>query len=229
MSKEVDVDYNLKPLLFRNYIQSNRRFRIRNTGHTERITAVVVGNLHWVSAVEVMPMDNVTPFIKSGGLNSSYRFVQMHFHWGGADYCGSEHSLNGRFYPMEVILLAKWQMLGTSLVARVAPIFQLLGPPLDNPSLQIIVDMLPRVRYRGQRAIINKGLNLEGFLPSRRELFFRYSGSLSVPPCSEVVTWTVYPKLVYISRGQYQTWEIFHKEVHSNSLKRGGYRRNNLK
>ena len=35
---------------------------------------------------------------------------------------------------------------------------------------------------------------------------FRYAGSLTTPPCSEVVTWNVFADPVYLSESQIQTY-----------------------
>ena len=40
-----------------------------------------------------------------GGLNGSYEFAQAHFHWGSVDDVGSEHTINGKHYPMEMHLV----------------------------------------------------------------------------------------------------------------------------
>ncbi len=33
---------------------------------------------------------------------TQYAFKQLHFHWGGRDCRGSEHTLGGRAFPLEV-------------------------------------------------------------------------------------------------------------------------------
>lgn len=42
------------------------------------------------------------PYIKNGPLQEKYLLEQIHFHWGNQDDIGSEHSVNGRFFPMEM-------------------------------------------------------------------------------------------------------------------------------
>lgn len=41
--------------------------------------------------------------IRGAGLPlPAYRALQLHFHWGGPGRAGSEHSVDGQRYPMEV-------------------------------------------------------------------------------------------------------------------------------
>lgn len=43
--------------------------------------------------------------VSGGGLNGMYNVLQFHFHWGKADFInhpGSEHTVDGNRYPMEV-------------------------------------------------------------------------------------------------------------------------------
>ena len=37
-----------------------------------------------------------------GPLTKKYKFEQFHFHWGGHDSEGSEHTVEGKMYPAEV-------------------------------------------------------------------------------------------------------------------------------
>ena len=40
--------------------------------------------------------------ISGGGLIGSYTAVQFHFHWGSSSDKGSEHTIDGKQYPLEV-------------------------------------------------------------------------------------------------------------------------------
>lgn len=40
--------------------------------------------------------------VSGGGLPGVYHTVQLHFHWGGPAGNGSEHTVDGHRYPMEV-------------------------------------------------------------------------------------------------------------------------------
>ena len=40
--------------------------------------------------------------LSGGELKGSYRAVQFHFHWGPDDNNGSEHTVGGRRFPLEM-------------------------------------------------------------------------------------------------------------------------------
>ena len=40
--------------------------------------------------------------VSGGGLPTTYYATQFHFHWGSDDSKGSEHTVDGKPYPMEV-------------------------------------------------------------------------------------------------------------------------------
>lgn len=40
--------------------------------------------------------------IQGGGLPATYKAIQLHLHWGMNDSPGSEHTVDGEQYPMEV-------------------------------------------------------------------------------------------------------------------------------
>ncbi|KAK6745048.1 hypothetical protein RB195_011637 [Necator americanus] len=78
---------NWEPLKFHNY-DSRGDIVAENNGHTE----LVQGFQSWTKR----------PYITGGNLKGKYYLQQFHFHWDGNDRFGSEHTLNGLHYPMEV-------------------------------------------------------------------------------------------------------------------------------
>ncbi|CAI9724810.1 Hypothetical predicted protein [Octopus vulgaris] len=81
----------------------------------------------------------------------------------------------------------------------------------NNTEFQCIIKKLPSLRHpvAVRQRLAGVGFptrvycNLLKLLPKNFDDFFRYSGSLTTPPCSESVVWTVYPKAVKIS-----SWQI---------------------
>ena len=54
-------------------------------------------------SISVVVTPSIAANISGGGLGGTYRAAQLHFHWGSNNRNGSEHTVNGAAYPMEVI------------------------------------------------------------------------------------------------------------------------------
>jgi carbonic anhydrase len=77
------------PFVFDNYQTNLRGAKLNNNGHT----------------VQLNSPENVTAQISGGGLGATYQFAQLHFHWGDTKDVGSEHTLDGQAYPLELHLV----------------------------------------------------------------------------------------------------------------------------
>ena len=71
----------------------------------------------------------------------------------------------------------------------------------DNPYLDHIVTNLWRISRPGACAQV-AAFPLEWLFPSFERKYYTYSGSLTQPPCSEIVTWIVKPEPLAISSTQ---------------------------
>lgn len=120
-----------------------------------------------------------------------YAFVQFHFH------AGSEHTINGRQYPLEL------HLVHASDDGRLAVIGILFVEGQENPQLAQLISTLP-----GEEGSYDPDLmfDLNDFLPGNWSVF-RYEGSLTTPPCSEVVSWTVFEKPLTASADQILVFE----------------------
>ncbi|XP_072420635.1 carbonic anhydrase 14-like [Chiloscyllium punctatum] len=74
----------------------------------------------------------------------------------------------------------------------------------SNPALDPIVKTLPHVRFKGQRRTV--ALNLDKIIPWKLCPFYRYEGSLTTPPCTENVIWTVIERPSSMSVSQYKVF-----------------------
>ncbi|KAM6984865.1 carbonic anhydrase 15 [Aplochiton taeniatus] len=146
--------------------------------------------------------------VSGGGLPGIYQTVQLHFHWGSHHTNGSEHTVNRHRYPMEMHVVNMKSIHPNITAALDDPTgLAVLGffidvAYADHPYFGHISRRLSSVAYKGQRISI-KPFSLIGLLPENNMTqYFRYHGSLTTPPCSQAVVWTVYEAPVYISSAQ---------------------------
>ncbi len=112
-----------------------------------------------------------------------YDLLQLHFHH------KSEHTLDGEQLPMEAHFVHKSPQ-GDLLVLGV-----FLVPGRANDALKTILDSAPR--GKGSQSA-EATVDLRSLVPDDSAIF-RYAGSLTTPPCSEVVSWVVFDRPVEVS------------------------------
>jgi carbonic anhydrase len=105
-----------------------------------------------------------------------FDLLQFHYHH------PSEHKLNGKLFDLECHFVHKSAEHGLAVLG----VF--FKPGQHNAALQPVFDAMPA--EAGQEAPL-AGIDLNAMLPVERG-YFRYKGSLTTPPCGEVVTWTVF-------------------------------------
>ncbi|OON21156.1 carbonate dehydratase, eukaryotic-type, partial [Opisthorchis viverrini] len=144
-----------------------------------------------------------------------YEIMQMHFHWGSDNLRGSEHLFDGRRFPMETHIFSYNKRLYSSRLDALAgphgmAVFGIMHT-LNDHALETetqfgkighIKEALESVTYAGQSWNI-PGFNLTDLLSQvNSSAYFRYHGSLTTPPCTENVMWTVFTKPVPIKSTQ---------------------------
>jgi carbonic anhydrase len=117
-----------------------------------------------------------------------YELEQYHFHH------PSEHLVAGRRFAMELHLVHRHSS------SRLVTLAVLLAEGAENRALAPIWANLPE-SPGPERLIGALKLNPASLLPRRRQ-YFDYAGSLTVPPCSEVVSWIVFSEPVELSKAQ---------------------------
>lgn len=106
----------------------------------------------------------------------SYNLVQFHFH------APSEHTIAGEHYPLEV------HLVHMDSDAKLAVIGVLYDTGADSKVLGGLWSAWPR--KVGVEDKLKKPFDPTWLLPDTRTVF-RYSGSLTTPPCTEGVLWNV--------------------------------------
>ncbi|XP_035215057.1 carbonic anhydrase 9-like, partial [Stegodyphus dumicola] len=188
---DLDVNQNLGKFDFENYENELEDAKIENNGHTIQITPGIKDEIYFTK----------------GGLDDKYKFLQLHFHWGSDSKQGSEHTIDGERFPMEMHLVHMNMNYKTMERAQrkedglavLAVLFEVSDA--DNPALEPIIEKLDDVRKEGAKVDID-GLTLKSILPDDLMPYYRYAGSLTTPPCLEIVVWTIFKDRVPISEKQ---------------------------
>jgi carbonic anhydrase len=119
-----------------------------------------------------------------------YDLLQFHFH------APSEHTENGTTATMELHLVHK------SAEGNLAVVGLMLDAGADNAVLAKFWDKIPT---KPEAITLTDTINIAEALPTASP-YYSYSGSLTTPPCSEGVKWTVLDDRGQVSPAQVQSF-----------------------
>ncbi|XP_068680108.1 carbonic anhydrase 1-like [Montipora foliosa] len=191
----VTYDSALGDFTLSNYdTKPSENFTIANTNHSLKVS--------------------FSPYIfnvSGGGLPGTFTTVQFHLHWGSDNNKGAEHGVNGMLYPAEIHFVSfnvKYpnlsKALGHSDGLAVLGVFLEVGAA--NPAYeQVVRDDLNLTEGGFFGLSQSEGMKkkiapfmLKPLLAANMKDYYRYAGSLTTPPCSEAVTWTVFKDAVKV-------------------------------
>ncbi|NXI01017.1 CAH4 anhydrase, partial [Pachycephala philippinensis] len=202
VTRNVVYDKNLKPLTFEGYdVKGSAKWDVENNGHT-KVTL------------------NASPKVGGGGLPRKYKAVEFHLHWGVPDQPqkipGSEHSIDGEKYPMELHVVHIREDVADVTEAKKTPdglavLAFFVKADGENKNYATLLSELENIKYQGQSAQIDP-LPLSSLLPPEEDLgrYYRYEGSLTTPDCYEGVVWTIFEKPVVLSLSQLSQFSALH-------------------
>jgi carbonic anhydrase len=107
--------------------------------------------------------------------NKSYKLLQFHYH------TKSEHTVDGNYYPIEVHFVHQY---ADNDYAVLGVLFE---EGVENELLKKYLPYFPTTKgiYNSEDTI-----DLNSLFPTDKS-YYNYKGSLTTPPCSEVVNWYV--------------------------------------
>lgn len=108
--------------------------------------------------------------------NITFKLKQANFH------TPSEHSIQGKSFPLEA------QFLHTDVKGSTAIVAVLFREGKPNPALDKLLKQLPN---ESNKAVTLKSRLLASEMMPSNQDYYRFSGSLTTPPCTEGVRWIV--------------------------------------
>nr|ACO15131.1 Carbonic anhydrase 2 [Caligus clemensi] len=154
------------------------------------------------------------PTISRGPLLGLYALAQFHFHWGVNNSIGSEHTFDGRHFPLELQLVHYKKEYGGSIseavqkagkgdnLAVLGVLFEIAED--DNASLQPMLNSSKNIKDEKSSANVTAPFPPIDLLPNNKNGMFVYDGSLTTPGCNEIVIWNVFESVNTISSRQMQ-------------------------
>ncbi|XP_052073984.1 carbonic anhydrase 14-like [Mytilus californianus] len=174
-------------------------FDLNDINVINNIRLTLKNNGHTVE-VDVEGRNNL--LVTGGGLPGPFMVKQFHFHWGSADNRGSEHDISGSFEKS--------------------------GTKVENVRNYIFFYAFTVALMRHHRQSLDNNycydhveiqtFSLSSLFPRSTEVFYRYYGGLTTPPCYESVVWTIFQEHIRISQVQvifyYIICFLFYNETH---------------
>ena len=131
--------------------------------------------------------------------DAEYKLVQSHFH------TPAEHTINNKAFPMEV------QHYHNNKAGDQLVISALFMAGEENKALHH--SWLKLLSQKHARHLLYREISPVELLPENRE-YYRLQGSLTIPPCTENITWIIMKHPVTASREQIQE---LHKTIYADN------------
>lgn len=175
------------------------------TGITEDATLTNIPQTYSASETHIVNKGHTIQFNYDAGSSITvngltYNLLQFHTH------TPSEHNVTGVSYPLELHFVHKNDATGNLAVMGV-----FVKEGLENPVLANFIDHLPTVKDSTYNVATT--FNATNLFPADKD-YYTYSGSLTTPPCSEIVTWIVMEHPIEASLQQIEAFEAI--EHHNN-------------
>eukprot|EP01084_Bolivina_argentea_P227867 384930_1 len=196
--------------------ETHNTFCITNNGHTISLSPINTNN----------PIAHYPNYFHYEQLTTLRRYCldSFHFHWGLTNNVGSEHTIDTETFPLEAhfvhyscdynnishALKAYVSLQDTHVISVVSLLFK-FNDSTNNIALNSILsdDVLNAIELPNTTIIYD--LLLHKLIPNNIDTagYYYYEGSLTTPPCTDVVRWNVMNAYQYINNEQLNRFREF--------------------
>jgi carbonic anhydrase len=120
-----------------------------------------------------------------------FELKQLHFH------APSENQINGKSFAMEAHLVHATEDGNLAVIAV------MFDEGAENDTLAQLWKEMPE--HGGEKRALNTIINAKALLPEEKD-YYRFTGSLTTPPCTEGVHWLVMKQTVLASKEQVEAF-----------------------
>uniref|UniRef100_A0A8C2K5L1 Carbonic anhydrase n=1 Tax=Cyprinus carpio TaxID=7962 RepID=A0A8C2K5L1_CYPCA len=194
VTKKTKLDERLTPFKFTGY-QTLFDSTMKNNGHSVKVSIPI------------------TATVSGGNLGETYKAVQFHLHWGTNGGPGSEHTIDGEQYPMELHIVhmkQRYNRLEDALrdpsgVAVLGFFYEVSSSA--NKKYDLFTQGLRSIQNTNGNTTLSK-ISLNQLILSEANMtnYYRYDGSLTTPGCTEAVVWTVFENPIPLDGEQLQAF-----------------------
>lgn len=198
-AREIQLD----PIEWVHFNEPAKKIKLTNTGLS------VILSAKW---------SRERPFIQGGPFFGKYVFSNIHLHWGKDPMEGSEHSIDGVKYPLEMhVVIFKSSYLTQEAALKeqdgctvLVYIFKLQDAP--NREFQPIIDALDKIRHAETSTKIDPQ-PITNFMKIFRKDYLMYWGAISTQHCTHYILWLVTRIPIGLSAEQVDAFRsLFNKE-----------------
>jgi len=147
--------------------------------------------------------------------SSIYDLLRIDFHWGNDAHHGSEHTVQGHSYPLEMQMVhtQRGNMNPMTSAGGLAVLSVMFKVGAAHPALQSIIDAVPSVVAMPtsvsspfNATTISGPVDVQGLFPYERiDEYLTYQGSMTTPGCEESVNWLLAATPMSLSQAQLDT------------------------
>ncbi|CAF1381328.1 unnamed protein product [Rotaria sordida] len=190
------------PFIFESGYNEQHSFTLKNNGHT------IVGTLNSESNLSGLKL-------AGGDLPGTLELVNFHLHWGENHKSGSEHEVNGMKYAGEIHFVHINPSTNQTAVLSIFMQSAFFQNETTNNTVRFLdedtrkewkryFDIAQTLKIEDNTTIIY--LNLSLLMGKNLRDFWRYEGSLTTPPCTEGIIWTIFKEPIIFVESEFKSF-----------------------